>query len=179
MKCPRCGEDSPAPLTKHGCCYECASGHAAERHHVWGRANSPAVVEIPGNWHRALDAMRGERCEALKRPGIDPLHRIAAVAATIGESAAAFADHVRRWEWAPWLADLATIFPMPPRALRTGCCCSPAGLLIGSAPIGRQSWTCPNGSRRNDRADRDSRSRRGTSDWAAKPDLPQWEPPQR
>jgi hypothetical protein len=108
--CPLCGKASPSPMTKHGCCYACAGRHATEGHHVWGRRNSPAVVEIPSNWHRAFDARRHERCEVLKRPGTDPLHRIAAAAVTVGEAADALADFARRQGWPPWIANLAAIF---------------------------------------------------------------------
>jgi hypothetical protein len=97
-------------MTKRGCCYECASGHATELHHVWDEAISPAAVEIPANWHRAFHARRHERCGILNRPGADPLHRIAAAAVRVGEAADALADFARQQGWPPWIANLAAIF---------------------------------------------------------------------
>jgi hypothetical protein len=100
-----------------GLCYECTKasrGHKrTEKHHPFGRDN-PAVanidVEIPGNWHRALDARRARRPEILKRPGDNPVHRVAAVVGTVSEAADAFADFARRQQWPNWVVKLADIF---------------------------------------------------------------------
>jgi hypothetical protein len=46
----------------------------------------------------------------LRRPGDNPLHRVAAVVATVGEAAEALADYARRQEWPNWVAELADIF---------------------------------------------------------------------
>jgi hypothetical protein len=62
------------------------------------------VVDIPGNWHRVLDARRARRPEIQRRPVDNPLHRIAAAVATLGEAADAFADFARREQWPEWAA---------------------------------------------------------------------------
>jgi hypothetical protein len=118
-KACRCGESRPEAMTRSGCspCYECMlSGLCRERtegHHPFGR-NDPAfantVVEVPGNWHRVLDAARARRPEILKRPGDNPLHQMAAVVETLGEAADALADFARREEWPEWVAALADLF---------------------------------------------------------------------
>jgi hypothetical protein len=102
---------------RHGRCYECGLARdgrkRTERHHPFGRVNpvvAEIVVEIPGNWHRALDARRARRPEILKRPGDNPLQQIAAVIVTLGEAAGAFADFARRQEWPQWTATLADLF---------------------------------------------------------------------
>jgi hypothetical protein len=104
-------------MTEHGCCYECLlisrGRKRTERHHPFGR-NDPAfaetVVEVFGNWHRALDARRAQRPEILKRPGDNPLHQIAAVVRTLGEAADAVADFARREQSPQWAATLADLF---------------------------------------------------------------------
>jgi hypothetical protein len=113
----RCGESRPEAMTRHGQCYECGlvrdSRKRTEGHHPFGRDNpavAELVVEIPGNWHRVLDAWRAHRPEILKRPGDDPLHQIAAVVATVGEAAGAVADFARREQWPQWVATLADLF---------------------------------------------------------------------
>jgi hypothetical protein len=116
-KCRHCGECRPEAITRCGLCYECVlidrGKKPFERHHPFGRDN-PIVadidVEIPGNWHRALDARRDRRPEILKRPGENPLYLIAAALATLGEAAHAFADFTRRQGWPEWTAELADIF---------------------------------------------------------------------
>jgi hypothetical protein len=115
--CRHCGESRPEAITQCGLCYECVlidqGRKPVERHHPFGR-DDPIVseidVEIPGNWHRALDARRALRDEVLKRPGDNPLHQIAAAVATLGEAADAFADFARRQGWPEWTARLADIF---------------------------------------------------------------------
>jgi hypothetical protein len=104
-------------MTRHGWCYEeglTRDGRKlTEGHHPFGRDNPAAaeiVAEIPGNWHRVLDARRARRPEILKRPGDNPLHQIAAVVATLGEAADALADFARREEWPKWVAVLADLF---------------------------------------------------------------------
>ena len=67
-------------------------------------------VEIPGNWHRVLDARRRERPLILQRPGDNPLHQIAAIVATLGEAADAFADFAHREQWPAWTTKLADFF---------------------------------------------------------------------
>jgi hypothetical protein len=87
---------------------------ALEDHHPLGRDNDIAerivVHEVPGNWHRALDARRALRDEVLKRPGDNPIHQIAAAVATLGEAVDAFSDFARRQGWPEWTAELADIF---------------------------------------------------------------------
>ena len=104
-------------MTRRGCCYECMLARdgrkRTEGHHPFGRDNpavAEIVVEIPGNWHRALDARRERRLKILKRPGDNPLHQIAAVVATLGEAADTLADYARRQEWPEWVAALADLF---------------------------------------------------------------------
>jgi hypothetical protein len=104
-------------MTQRGLCYECTliqdGRRRTEDHPPFGRGN-PAVarisLEIPGNWHRALDDRRAQRPEILKRPGDNPLHQIAAIVATFGEAADAFADYGRREQWPEWTARLADLF---------------------------------------------------------------------
>lgn len=110
-------------MTRHGRCYECGLARngrkRTEQHHPFGRDNpavAEIVVEIPGNWHRALDARRARRPEILKRPGENPLHQIAAVVATLGEAADAFAEFARRGEWPEWVATLSDLFTAAARA---------------------------------------------------------------
>jgi hypothetical protein len=83
-----------------------------EGHHPFGHDNKIEAgisLEIPGNWHRALDTRRAKRPDILKRPGENPLQRIAAVVATFGEAADVVADVARRKEWPEWIAGLAEI----------------------------------------------------------------------
>jgi hypothetical protein len=118
-KACRCSEKRSDAMTQRGAppCYECMLADLGrkrtEGHHPFGR-NDPAfaetVVEIPGNWHRALDARRARRPKILKRPGEDPLHRIAAVVATLGEAADAVAEFARLEEWPDWVATIADLF---------------------------------------------------------------------
>jgi hypothetical protein len=119
----RCGESRPEAMTQHRRCYECGLARdcrkLTEGHHPFGRDNravAKIVVEIPGNWHRALDARRARRAEILKRAGDNPLHQIAAVVATLGEAADALADFARRERWPQWAATLADLFAAAARA---------------------------------------------------------------
>jgi hypothetical protein len=71
----RCGESRRDAKARQGRwpCYECVCERdgksRAEGHHPFGR-NIPVfadcVVEIPGNWHRVLDARRAQRREILR-----------------------------------------------------------------------------------------------------------------
>jgi hypothetical protein len=84
-----------------------------ENHHPFGRYNEAVeaiTVEIPGNWHRELDARGGERPPILKRPGDNPLHQIASAVAALGEAVATFADFARWERWPEWAAKLADRF---------------------------------------------------------------------
>ena len=115
--CRRCRKCWPGAMTRHGLCYECMlidkGQKPTERHHPFGRDSHTVdgiVVEIPGNWHRALDRRRSERPEILRRPGDNPLHQIAATVATFGEAADAVADVARRQGWPVWVANLADVF---------------------------------------------------------------------
>jgi hypothetical protein len=84
-----------------------------ELHHPLGRENpivADIVVEIPGNWHRALDCGRARRSDILKRPGDNPLHQIAAVVVTFAEAADAVANVARHQGWPEWIGNLADIF---------------------------------------------------------------------
>lgn len=114
-KC-RCGESRPV-ITRHGICYECGRERQGckrtEGHHPFGRGNpdiDAITVEIPGNWHRILDARRANRPENLRRPGDNPLHQIAAVVATLGEAADALAEYAQLQKWPDWVATLCKIF---------------------------------------------------------------------
>jgi hypothetical protein len=116
-KCRQCGESRPEVMTKRGLCYECTliqdGRKRTEAHHPFGRDNdivAKIAIEIPGNWHRALDSRRARRPEILKRPGDNPLHQLAAAAATVREAADATADFARRQGWPGWIAELADIF---------------------------------------------------------------------
>jgi hypothetical protein len=103
-------------MTQRGCCYECSriqdGRKCTEDHHPFGRGD-PAVarlsLEIPGNWHRVLDARRERRPDTLKRAGDNPLQQVAAVVATFGEVADATGDFARRQAWPAWISDLADI----------------------------------------------------------------------
>ena len=83
--CSQCGETLLDALTAQRggpVCYEClarARGRpTVEWHHPTGKANDPAmVVGLPGNLHRALDAMKDIwPDEVRKNPDGDPLVRI-------------------------------------------------------------------------------------------------------
>jgi hypothetical protein len=113
----KCGESRPEAMTRNGICYECQRTRQGckptELHHPFGRGNphvDAITAEIPGNWHRVLDARRAQRPEIPKRPGGNPLHQIAAIAATFGEGADAVADFARRQKWPEWVAALCGIF---------------------------------------------------------------------
>jgi hypothetical protein len=104
-------------MTRHGVCYECSLTQdgckRTQDHHPLGHYNEAVdaiSVEIPGNWHRVLDARRAERPAILQRPGDNPLHQIAALVATLGEAAATFADFARREGWPVWTVGLADRF---------------------------------------------------------------------
>jgi hypothetical protein len=106
-------------LTRRGLCYEHVliqkGRKPMENHHPFGRDNEMfdkvVVDDVPGNWHRALDARRDRRPEeVLKRPGDNPLHQIAAVVARLGDAADSFADFARRQAWPEWAASLADTF---------------------------------------------------------------------
>jgi hypothetical protein len=115
--CCRCGESWPDAMTRCGLCYECVlireGRKRAELHHPFGR-ESPIVariiVEIPGNWHRALDARRQLRPDILKRPGNNGLQQIAAIVTTFGEAADTLAAFARHRQWPEWIAELADLF---------------------------------------------------------------------
>ena len=113
----KCGESRPAAVTQHGRCYECTLARAGKKrtelHHPFGRGDPNVrkiIVEIPGNWHRVLDAHRARREPILERPGDNSLHQIAAIVTTIGEAAEAFADYARREQWPEWVFALANCF---------------------------------------------------------------------
>src|SRR5207237_8472822 len=115
-KC-RCDEIRPNAITRHGICYECQRERQGckrtERHHPFGRGNpeiDAITADIPGNWHRVLEALRANRPENLKRPGSNPLHQIAAVVATFGEAAGALAEYAQLEKWPDWVAALCGIF---------------------------------------------------------------------
>jgi hypothetical protein len=114
-----CGEGRPDAITQggRGPCYECSptriGSKQTEQHHPFGRYNKDVrkiTVEIPGNWHRVLDALRSKRPAILKRPGEEPLHQIAAIVVTIAEAVEAFSDFARRQQWPDWIAMLADVF---------------------------------------------------------------------
>jgi hypothetical protein len=116
-KACKCGESRPDAMTQSGRCYECTRRRGGckhtEGHHPFGRYNQDVdqiVVEIPGNWHRVLDASRARRPDILKRPGDNPVHQLAAGVGTLGEAADAFADFARREQWPDWVASLADLF---------------------------------------------------------------------
>jgi hypothetical protein len=175
--CP-CGEGRPEAMTRRGPsrghCYECTKTRngrerSTEEHHPFGRDN-PAVekitVEVPGNWHRALDARRARLPEILKRPGDNPLHRIAAVVARLGQAADAFSDFTRRELWPAWAANLADLSPKAPTLPPTGSSSSPANSMSTSARDGSIIWTCRRGpcdTRAGNPADRNPRMVRARS----------------
>jgi hypothetical protein len=104
-------------MTGRGVCYECAciqdGRKRTEGHHPFDKYNENVdaiTVEIPGNWHRVLDARRAERPLILQQPGDNPLHQVASVVARLGEAAAAFADFARLERWPAWTAKLADCF---------------------------------------------------------------------
>jgi hypothetical protein len=108
-------------MTQRGLCYEHMliqdSRKPTENHHPFGRGRDNEIFDkivvddVPGNWHRALDARFDRRPEeVLKRPGDNPLHQIAVVVARLGDAADAFADYARRQEWPEWAAYLADTF---------------------------------------------------------------------
>jgi hypothetical protein len=113
-------------MTRRGVCYECTRAQdgrkRTEDHHPFGRYKEDVAaitVEIPGNWHRVLDARRAERPPILQRPGDNPLHQIAALVATLGEAADAFADFARREQWPEWTAGLADRFAIAANSAAT------------------------------------------------------------
>jgi hypothetical protein len=115
--CRQCSEDLPEAMTRRGLCYECTRvqdfRRPIENHHPFGRYNGAVeaiTVEIPGNWHRVLNARANERPPILKRPGDNPLHQIASAVAALGEAVATFADFARRQQWPEWAAKLADRF---------------------------------------------------------------------
>jgi len=129
-------------MTRCGLCYECVlidQGHKpVERHHPFGRDNMIVAeidVEIPGNWHRALDGRRALRDEVLKRPGYNPLHQIAAAVATFREAADVFADFARRHGWLEWAVSLAEIF-----AKAAGSAAEWLLVLAGKLEFWRPGW---------------------------------------
>jgi hypothetical protein len=114
--CRRCGESWPDAMTRCGLCYECVlidrGRKPVERHHPFGRDNAIVAeiyVEIPGNWHRALDTRRAKRPDILKRPGDNPLHRIAAVVTTFGEAVDTVASFSRHQRWPVWVVKFAAL----------------------------------------------------------------------
>jgi hypothetical protein len=113
-RCPQCGWGGPPTTNRDdGLCYECANGRRIERHHPWNLASFPelkATIPVPSNVNQVLGRLLTERCEVLKRPGADPLHRIAAASATIGEGADAIADYGRRNGWPAWFVEIARLF---------------------------------------------------------------------
>jgi len=132
-----------------GLCYECTSGNKTELHHVWGLANSPAEIKIPGNKHRVLDGLKAERLDELKNPGDDSLRQLAAAIATIGEGAAYVADYARRNGWPEWIANIAAFFA---KAAKSGA----HWLLQLTAAL----------------------DHRFNGDWATALDMPPWRPPE-
>lgn len=123
-RCRRCGVPV-RPRSNSGLCYECATGREIEQHHPWNKASFPAMagtVPMPGNIHRDLSKLWGERCDALKHPGDDPLNRMAAALSTIGEAAQAAASQAadnsgsRRGDSLAWLVEL---FPPFARCIKS------------------------------------------------------------
>lgn len=151
MKCPRCGRFvSPAAMTRHGCCYECATGHKTELHHVWGGANSPVKVKIPGNVHRGLDELRAERCDELKYPGDDALRQLAAAIATIGDGANYLVDYARQNGWPEWVANIAAAFAKAAKSSAHWLLCLAAALNCHfgedwAVALNMPSWRPPEG----------------------------------
>ncbi len=150
MKCPRCGWSGP-PTTRRddGLCYECVTGCKTELHHIWGRANSPATVKIPGNPHRVLDGLKAERFDELKNPGDEGLCQLAAALATIGEGASYLKDYARQNGWPEWIVKIAAFFA---QAAKSGA----HWLLQLAAALDRYF----------------------DGDWASKLDMPPWRPPE-
>jgi hypothetical protein len=139
------------PRSNSGVCYECAAGRKTERHHPWGQASFPELVgtvPIDGNLHRELSKLWGERCEALKHPGDDPLARMAAAFSTIGEAAQARANR-GQGDSPAWIAELLRLFAK--------CIKSAAHWLLGLLA---------------------ALVKRFGGDWAAKLGMPQWSPPE-
>jgi hypothetical protein len=80
-----CGWADPVALQRDGetiTCYECACARdgrvTVEAHHVWGKANDPTTVGIPGNIHRLLSEAQREWPEQIRyNAARDPLLWIA------------------------------------------------------------------------------------------------------
>jgi hypothetical protein len=116
-RCKECGREChPDAVTRHGYCYECSNVQQGrgpiEEHHVFGRGKPDSnknKVKIPGNDHRVLGAKHDRRPDVLRRPGDNPLHRIAANVVTLGEAATAFAEFARLNHWLEWSIRLAVL----------------------------------------------------------------------
>lgn len=112
-RCPRCGWQGLAALTKaaHGVlCYECRcaeQGRATvEEHHHAGRANDPATIGVPGNLHRELSERQREwPPEVRSNAQRDPLLWVAGAALSLRDHLALALDWVGRV--ALWLVALA------------------------------------------------------------------------
>jgi hypothetical protein len=150
-RCPKCGGPVPS-RSNSGLCYECATGHKTKRHHPWNKASFPEMrgkVPIPGNIHRDLSKLWGERCEALKHPGDDPVNRIAAAVSTIGEAAQAGANSSQRDGLPGWVVELLSLFAKCAKSAAHWLLCLAAALV-----------------------------RRFGKDWAEKLGMPPWSPPE-
>ena len=150
MKCPRCGWSGP-PTTRQDDCYECVTGRKTENHHPWNVASFPelkSTIPTPASVNQLLGHRWGERCNELKYPGADPLRRLAAAIATIGEGVGCLADYARQNDWPEWVANIAALFA---RAATSGA----HWLLCLSAALNRYFG----------------------EDWAAALDMPPWCPP--
>lgn len=109
--CTECDEVDPAAMTRHGICYECflrrAGKPTTEKHHVFGR-DDPLTADLPGNFHRAVNARQAARQALLKQRSEDPLVEAARLITTIAELSEVGAEWALRAEW-EWLSKLLTI----------------------------------------------------------------------
>jgi hypothetical protein len=149
---PRCRRrTAAAPVLAKAQIIEAAAmtRKATDGHHVWYRAlDQNTVVEIPEDVHAALTGLWRKRCEVLKEPGSDPLHRIAAAVVTIGEAAAALADYARRNRWPAWFVEIAELFAERATSIAHWLLCLAGRLADRHGP-----------------------------DWSLALDMPQWSPP--
>ena len=111
---PGCRETDPRALTGAHPALLCAEHRAeldgrrpTEAHHVAGRHNSSATVELPGNRHAVLTFMQqtGWRAELLRNPDGDPLVRLEAAIRGSREAIAVVLDGVL----APTEAEIARL----------------------------------------------------------------------
>ncbi len=107
------------------------------------------TVPIPGNIHRDVSKLWGERCEALKHPGDDPVNRIAAAFSTIGEAAQAGANSGRRAGLPAWVVELLSLFAKCAKSAVHWLLCLAAALV-----------------------------KRFSKNWAEKLGIPPWSPPE-